>query len=92
VGKFRRFNLSLIESGPTRITTISFTTLDRFVVSDMDLVRELLIVPVSSIADHELVILDLDYVRTVKEAIVRYFWDFCRVNLPSLEAELSLGP
>jgi hypothetical protein len=36
-------------------------------VSDLDRVRELSIVPVSSIADHELVILDLDYVRVVEE-------------------------
>jgi hypothetical protein len=63
------FNLSLVESGPTRITA----TIDRFVVSDLDRVRELSIVPVSSIADHELVILDLNYVRTVEEPIVRFF-------------------
>jgi hypothetical protein len=35
------------------------------------------------------VILDLDYVRTVEEPIVRYFIDFRRINLPALEAELS---
>jgi hypothetical protein len=39
--------------------------------------------------DHELVILDLDYVRTVEEPIVKYFRDFRRINLPALEAELS---
>jgi hypothetical protein len=73
------FNLSLVESGPTRITATSSTTLDSFIVSDLVRVRELSIVPVSSIADHELVILDLDYLRTVEEPIVKYFRDFCRL-------------
>jgi hypothetical protein len=76
------FNFSLVESGPTRITATSSTTLDRF-VSDLDRVRELSFVPVSSIADHELVILDLDYVRTVEEPIERYFRDFRHINLPA---------
>jgi hypothetical protein len=83
------FNLSLVESGPTRITATSSTTSDRFIVSDLVRVRELSIVPVSSIADHELVILDLDYLRTVEKPIVKYFRDFCRTNLPALKAELS---
>jgi hypothetical protein len=83
------FSLSLVESGLTRITTSSFDTLDRFIVSDMDRVRELSIVTVSSVADHELVILDLDYVRTVEKPIIRYFGSFCHMELPVLEAELS---
>jgi hypothetical protein len=69
------FNLSLVESGPIRIIANSSITLDRFVVSDLDRVRELSIVSIFSIADHELVILDLDYVRTFEEPIVRYFRD-----------------
>jgi hypothetical protein len=58
-------------------------------VSDLDSLQDMSIVPVSSIADHELVILDLDYVRTVEEPIVRYFRDFRRINLPALQADLS---
>jgi hypothetical protein len=83
------FNLSLVKSGPTRITATSSTTLDRFVLSDLDRVRELSIFPVSPIAEHELVIFDLDYVRTVEKPIVRFFRDFLRINLPILEVELS---
>jgi hypothetical protein len=78
------FNLSLVKSGPSRITATSSTTLDRFVVSDLDRVQEvqeLFIVPVSSIADHELVILDSNHIRTVEEPIVRYIRDFRRINL-----------
>jgi hypothetical protein len=55
------FNLSLDKSGPIRNTATSSTTLDHFIVSDLDRMRELPIVLVSSIADHELVILHLDY-------------------------------
>jgi hypothetical protein len=55
----------------------------------MDRVRKLSIVTVSSIVDHELVILDLDYVRTVEKPIIRYFGSFCHMELPALEAELS---
>jgi hypothetical protein len=55
-------------------------------VSDLDWVHEPFIVLVSSNADHELVILDFDHVRTVEKPIVRYFRDFRRINLPALEA------
>jgi hypothetical protein len=47
--------------------------------------QELSIVPFSCIADHELVISDLDYVKTVEEPILRYLRDF----QPALEVKLS---
>jgi hypothetical protein len=34
-GKLRSYNLSLVDSGPTRITTSSSFTLDRCIVSDI---------------------------------------------------------
>jgi hypothetical protein len=50
-------------------------------------VQELSFVPVSSIADHEVVMFDFDYARMFEEPIIRYFRDFRRINLE--QAELS---
>jgi hypothetical protein len=34
-GMLRSYNLSLVDSGPTRITTSTSSTMDRFIVSDI---------------------------------------------------------
>jgi hypothetical protein len=62
-GMLRFYNLSLVNSGPTRITTSTSSTLDRFIVSDITRVRSLSVIPVSSVADHELVMLSLGYTK-----------------------------
>jgi hypothetical protein len=69
--------LSLVDSGPTRITTSTSTTLDRFIVSDI------------TVANHELVMLSLGYTKPSEEPVVKYVRNYRRIGLPALEAELD---
>jgi endonuclease/exonuclease/phosphatase (EEP) superfamily protein YafD len=85
----RAFGLTTVDFSPTRITETTSTTLDRFIVKDMDKVRALAVHSVSSIADHELVILDMAYTQPLEEPVVRYFRDWQRVNVPALLNEIQ---
>jgi retron-type reverse transcriptase len=93
---FRRFesmlssyNVSLVESPPTRLTEASATTLDRFAISDLNKVRALTVYPVSSIADHELVVLDMKYEKPLEVPVVRYHRDLNRINVSSLLSDVQ---
>jgi Endonuclease-reverse transcriptase len=84
---FSAYGLCIVDSPPTRITENTATILDRFIIKDPGKVTSLGVHPVSSIADHELVVIDLAYSRPVEEPVVKYFRDFNRLNVTALEQE-----